>query len=163
MGSMKPMQWTNGNPGLRLRPVMPSDTAPGARTPCVMPWSWLWAALLLGCQAVAPARAQAPERAPPAAGAPPAPARPLAEMTPPVAGQERFAGVVEERLEAGSYADLAVRTDDARLRWVATMGEGRAIGTRVAVRNMGTRTDFHSRRLDRTFSELVFGVVDDAG
>jgi hypothetical protein len=86
---------------------------------------------------------------------------PLAEMTPPAGGEDRFDGVVEERLEAGSYAYLAVRTGD-RLRWVATMGEGRPIGARVVVRSMGTRTDFHSRRLDRTFSELVFGVVDDA-
>lgn len=87
---------------------------------------------------------------------------PLADMTPPAAGDERFDGVVEERLEAGSYAYLAVRTADARLRWVATMGEGRPLGTHVVVRSMGTRTDFRSRRLDRTFSELVFGVVDDA-
>jgi hypothetical protein len=86
---------------------------------------------------------------------------PLAEMTPPATGEDRFDGVVEERLEAGSYAYLGVRTGD-RLRWVATMGEGRPIGARVSVRSMGTRTDFHSRRLDRTFSELVFGVVDDA-
>ena len=127
-----------------------------------MPWEWLLAALLLGCQAVQPASAHTIETAPAAAQpTQPAPTMPLADVTPPAAGQERFEGVVEERLEAGSYAYLAVRDGDA-VRWVATMGEGRPPGTRIVVKSMGTRTDFFSRRLDRTFSELVFGVVDDA-
>jgi len=144
---------------------MATDARPLATNPCLfarLQWEWLLAALLLGCEAVRPASASAVESTPASAQSPQSsPAIPLADMTPPPAGDERFEGVVEQRLEAGAYAYLAVRSGDA-LRWVATMGEGRPPGTRVVVKSMGTRTDFFSRRLDRTFSELVFGVVDDA-
>ena len=144
-----------------------SATATAVRCPssrpifASMPWQWLLAALLLGCEAVAPASARQADPAPTAEARPTAPSIPLAEMTPPAADEKTFAGVVEERLAAGSYTYLAVRTDSA-LRWVATMGDGAPLGARVQIENMGTRTDFFSRRLDRTFPELVFGVVVDA-
>ncbi|HET6584625.1 MAG TPA: hypothetical protein VFG69_14300 [Nannocystaceae bacterium] len=125
-----------------------------------MPWQWLLAALLLGCEAVAPASARQPETAPSTPTPTAAPSPPLAGMTPPAAGEEVFDGVVEERLAAGSYTYLAVRTGGAA-KWVATMGDGAALGASVRIESMGTRTDFHSRRLDRTFPELVFGVVVD--
>lgn|SRR5689334_18527839 len=67
-------------------------------------------------------------------------------------------GVVEERLEAGSYTYLAVR-DASALRWVAVMGEGEAPGRTVQVHALGIRTDFHSARLHRDFDELVFATV----
>lgn len=149
-------RWANMRIGTAVRP------APSRPIFAAMPWQWLLVALLLGCEAVAPASARQIDPAPTAEVAPTPPAIPLAEMTPPAPGEQTFAGVVEERLAAGSYTYLAVRTDDA-LRWVATMGDGAALGARVQIKSMGTRTDFHSRRLDRTFSELVFGVVvDDA-
>jgi hypothetical protein len=69
-----------------------------------------------------------------------------------------WTGVVEERLDAGSYTYLAVR-DQAALRWVAVMGEGEAPGSNVLVHALGVRTDFHSARLDRDFAELVFATV----
>lgn len=69
-------------------------------------------------------------------------------------------GVVEQTLEAGPYSYLAVRSRD-ELRWVVIMGEPRALGTSVAIRDMGVRQNFYSRRLDRTFDELAFGVIDD--
>ncbi|MGK4002468.1 hypothetical protein WMF31_07590 [Sorangium sp. So ce1036] len=67
-------------------------------------------------------------------------------------------GVVEERLPAGSYTYLAVRTD-AAVVWAVTLGDAPPPGARVRVRSMGSRTSFHSRRLDRTFPTLVFGIV----
>lgn len=125
------------------------------------PWAWLWAALLLGCDAVAPASAAAVAQSSAPAARETAPTMPLGELVEPGPGEAEFAGVVEQRLAAGSYTYLAVRVG-AELRWVATMGPGREAGQRVHVRSMGTRTDFRSRRLDRTFAELVFGIVDDA-
>lgn len=68
-------------------------------------------------------------------------------------------GLVEERLPAGSYTYLAVRGDDGGLTWAVTLGKGEPAGARVKVRSMGRRTNFRSNRLQRTFDELVFGLV----
>lgn len=81
-------------------------------------------------------------------------AQPLAgmpELDPP---DGNFSGVVAERLDAGGYTYL--RVDDT---WVVTLGGGQAVGATVDVVSMGVRSDFRSRRLDRTFSHLVFGIV----
>ena len=75
----------------------------------------------------------------------------------PVAGDERFTGRVLERLPAGPYTYLHVATD-AGPRWVVTMGAAPSVDA-VEVRNMGTQTHFHARRLGRDFDELVFGIV----
>ncbi len=66
---------------------------------------------------------------------------------------------VEERLNAGSYTYLALRTDSRELKWAVTLGAGAPVGARVSVRSMGHKTDFHSQRLQRTFSDLTFGIV----
>lgn len=68
-------------------------------------------------------------------------------------------GVVVERLSAGRYTYLRLGTD---ARWIATTGEGAHLGDRVSVRSLGSRRDFTSSRLGRTFDELVFGVVRPA-
>ncbi len=68
----------------------------------------------------------------------------------------RFRGEVVERLHAGSYTYLQVATGDGH-RWVVTMGK--APDGLVEVRSMGTQKNFHARRLDRDFDELVFGIV----
>lgn len=86
---------------------------------------------------------------------------PLADITPVAAADREFEGIVRERLPAGSYLYLAVEHGD-RLRWIATTGSDAELGTRVHVQSMGVRHDFHSRRLDRSFDELVFGVVSPA-
>ncbi len=39
------------------------------------------------------------------------------------------------------------------------MGAGAPVGARVDVRSFGRQTSFVSRRLHRTFPELVFGLV----
>ena len=78
----------------------------------------------------------------------------------PVAGDERFTGLVLERLPAGPYTYLHVATESGA-RWVVTMGA--APEGAVEVRNMGIRKHFHARRLGREFDELVFGIVASVG
>jgi hypothetical protein len=68
-------------------------------------------------------------------------------------------GTVEERLPAGGYTYLAVRSASGRRTWAVTMGRGADVGERVQVRSFGRRVSFFSRRLQRTFPELVFGLV----
>jgi hypothetical protein len=73
---------------------------------------------------------------------------------------------VEQRLEAGSYSYLALRADDGALRWAVTMGGAVPVGALVSVRSMGHQHQFHSRRLGRTFPDLMFGIVsrvDESG
>jgi hypothetical protein len=71
-------------------------------------------------------------------------------------------GRVEQRVAAGGYTYLALKTEAAELLWAVTMGRGEPVGTRVSVRSMGHAFDFYSPRLQRTFSHLVFGIVSPA-
>ncbi|ACY16827.1 hypothetical protein [Haliangium ochraceum] len=73
-----------------------------------------------------------------------------------------FVGTVRERLPAGGYTYMDVRTNTDDSRWVVTLGEGEDAGQRVRVHNLGVRHDFHSARLERDFSLLVFGIVRSA-
>jgi len=108
--------------------------------------------LLLACGPAPTVAAPAPT--------PAAPARPVLAGPPataaPAAGDERFTGRVLERLPAGPYTYFQVATAGGA-RWVVTMGK--APDGEVEVRNMGTRKNFHARRLGRDFDELVFGIV----
>ncbi|WP_437730435.1 hypothetical protein [Sorangium sp. So ce1335] len=88
-------------------------------------------------------------------------ASPLAQLSRTAADRALIAGRVEERLPAGSYTYVAVRAGEA-LTWAVTLGDAPPPGTPVEVRSMGRRTNFHSRRLERTFPELVFGIVSRA-
>ncbi len=82
--------------------------------------------------------------------------------TEPVDGQWRqFEGTVAEVVAAGSYAYVRVDRGDQAV-WVVTMGSAPALDARVAVKGMGERHDFHSRRLDRTFDHLIFGTFKPA-
>lgn len=74
-------------------------------------------------------------------------------------GGAALRGRVEERLAAGSYTYLALRTRDDALLWAVTLGGGAPVGAEVRVRSLGRQRAFHSRRLDRTFPELTFGIV----
>ncbi len=65
-----------------------------------------------------------------------------------------FSGVVTERLGAGGYTYL--RVGDT---WVVTLGPGPSVGTPVDVISMGVKSDFRSKRLDRSFAHLVFAIV----
>lgn len=82
-----------------------------------------------------------------------------------VTGPSQFAGVVEERLPAGGYLYLRVARDGGEGVWVASLQKPLAVGDRVSVRALATRSPFPSARLDRVFPSVTFGVVslDDAG
>ncbi|WP_437964189.1 hypothetical protein WMF04_31315 [Sorangium sp. So ce260] len=88
-------------------------------------------------------------------------ANPLGQLSRSAADRALLVGRVEERLPAGSYTYLAVRTAES-LTWAVTVGDAPPPGTPVQVRSMGRKTNFHSSRLSRTFPELVFGVVSRA-
>lgn len=117
-----------------------------------LPWSL--ALLVAACGAAEPPIAKTVE-------ATPTNGPPLAGIAPVADADRDFEGIVRERLPAGSYLYLAVEHGD-RMRWIATTGSDAELGTRVRVQSMGVRHDFHSRRLDRSFDELVFGVVSPA-
>ncbi|MDB4985019.1 MAG: hypothetical protein JWN04_197 [Myxococcaceae bacterium] len=69
-------------------------------------------------------------------------------------------GRVVQRLVAGSYTYLGVQPADTRpLQWAVTLGRGQPLGSEVRVRTLGTKSDFYSRRLERSFAELRFGIV----
>jgi hypothetical protein len=87
---------------------------------------------------------------------------PFAEAAPPRAGDEKLRGRIVELLRAGSYTYASVAAADGTTRWVVTMKRGLSLGDEVEVKNMGTQRGFRSKRLGRTFDELVFGVVRPA-
>lgn len=68
-------------------------------------------------------------------------------------------GRVVETLDAGSYTYMQLALPGGGHSWVVTMGDGEAPGTEVEVIGFAEKTDFHSRRLGRTFKRLVFGLV----
>lgn len=72
---------------------------------------------------------------------------------------KRMRGRVAERLRAGSYTYLDMRLHDGGQEWIVVMGQAPATGQDIEAVNMGTRTHFHSRRLDRTFDRLTFAWV----
>lgn len=85
---------------------------------------------------------------------------PLTTLIRDAADAAPLTGVVVERIKAGGYTYLALSAaQGAEPRWVVTLGRGEALGSQVKVRSFGHRRDFYSRRLDRTFPELTFGIV----
>lgn len=68
-------------------------------------------------------------------------------------------GRIESQLVAGSYTYVELRGDDSAHYWAVTLGRAPPLGSRVRVRSFGHRRDFYSPRLQRTFPELVFGIV----
>jgi hypothetical protein len=72
---------------------------------------------------------------------------------------KRMRGRVNERLRAGSYTYLDMRLHDGTQEWIVVMGKAPAPGQEIEAVNMGTRQNFHSRRLDRTFDRLTFAWV----
>lgn len=84
---------------------------------------------------------------------------PFAEVDPPRKGDEKLTGRIVEILRAGSYTYASVQPDEGEARWVVTMRRGLSTGQEVDVKNMGTQRAFRSKRLGRTFDELIFGIV----
>ncbi|QRK11080.1 hypothetical protein JQX13_14005 [Archangium violaceum] len=73
-----------------------------------------------------------------------------------------FTGLVEERLRAGSYLYLRVRDPAGAQHWVATLSSTASAADAVQVRIFARSEDFHSKRLGRDFSPLLFGTVRSA-
>ena len=71
-------------------------------------------------------------------------------------------GSVAERLSAGSYTYLRILDATGISRWIVTVGRGLPVGRRAHVATFGTRDDFRSARLRRTFEHLEFGWVTPA-
>ncbi len=96
------------------------------------------------------------------APAEPAPAalNPLASLVRSALDEPPLYGRVEQRISAGSYTYLGLRTQQDELRWAVTMGRGEREGTTVSVRSLGFSPRFYSKRLQREFPNLVFGLVD---
>ena len=85
---------------------------------------------------------------------------PLTTLVRDAADAAPLTGIVVEKIKAGSYTYVAVSTaSGTQPRWAVTLGRGEPLGTRVKVRSFGRRREFYSRRLDRTFPELTFGIV----
>jgi hypothetical protein len=101
---------------------------------------------------LASANATAPEKTP-------AQTNPLAALVRSALDEPPLFGRVEERISAGSYTYLGLRTERG-LRWTVTMGRGEPKGTEVRVRSLGFSPSFYSKRLQRAFPNLVFGIVD---
>lgn len=83
---------------------------------------------------------------------------PLASLVRDEVDARPLEGRVREVLSAGSYTYLSLETTDGP-RWTVTMGRGQGVGTKVRVRSFGHSQNFHSKRLQRTFPDLVFGIV----
>ncbi|MCA9709008.1 MAG: hypothetical protein KDK70_24400 [Myxococcales bacterium] len=88
---------------------------------------------------------------------------PPTELVPLPPGQERMVGTVLEHLATGSYHYLRIAPEQGAPRWVVTMGGEFREGARVEVTGFGAREGFYSRRLDRRFDELTFGMVAELG
>jgi hypothetical protein len=117
--------------------------------------------------------AAAPHMSTPTAGAPAAPApapapaapNPLASATPVAGPAQALSGEILERLDAGSYVYLRVRPADAGAEtWIVlpVLEAPPADATAIRVRVMRRVERFHSRRLGREFSELLFAARDAA-
>jgi hypothetical protein len=117
----------------------------------------LVAALALACTPEGAARRESAGLAAAAPGA--AAGNPLAGASTAERGT-RLRGRVNERLRAGSYTYLDLRLGDGSQRWIVVLGKAEAEpGQDIEAVAMGTRTDFHSRRLDRTFDRLTFAWI----
>ncbi len=69
------------------------------------------------------------------------------------------AGIVTERLPSAPYVYFRVSPPAGTAQWVVTMGDCPPAGDPVVVEVMTVEHAFYSRRLDRTFDELAFGIA----
>ncbi|MDI1447438.1 hypothetical protein [Polyangium sp. 6x1] len=70
-----------------------------------------------------------------------------------------FTGRVAERVSAGSYLYLRVQDAAGTEHWVATLTSTASTAEDVEVQVFARAEDFHSKRLSRDFSPLLFGTV----
>ena len=75
----------------------------------------------------------------------------------------RLQGQVQEVIDGGSYTYLRIRTKSSGDVWAATMPMKLQKGASVVIADPMLMTDFHSKALNRTFDEIVFGTARAAG
>lgn len=105
------------------------------------------------------------EHATPAAVEAPTPARtaprsnPLVDLT---ADPSEYDATVVASLAAGEYAyvELEPAPANGERRWAVTLGELPPVGAVVHAKVAGTKHDFESRRLQRTFERLDFATLE---
>jgi hypothetical protein len=102
----------------------------------------------------APIESTARSRAP-ASAAP----NPFAQHALPAAERRSLRGTVVTRLDAGSYAYLRVRENSGAEAWLVSLAVTTPKQDRVRALVLGQADHFHSRRLDRDFSPLLFAAV----
>ena len=75
---------------------------------------------------------------------------------------ERLQGQPVEIVRAGSYTYIDLELSDGQRRWVVLLGKP-TLGPdeSLAIKVMGTRSEFRSNKLDRVFDELTFGFQVD--
>ena len=71
----------------------------------------------------------------------------------------RLQGQVQEVVDGGSYTYLRIRTKNSGDVWAATMPTKLQKGASVVIADAMLMTDFHSKALNRTFDEIVFGTA----
>jgi ribosomal 30S subunit maturation factor RimM len=75
----------------------------------------------------------------------------------------RLQGQVQEVVDGGSYTYLRIRTKDSGDVWAATLPTKLQKGASVVIADPMLMTNFHSKALNRTFKEIVFGTAQAAG
>jgi hypothetical protein len=75
----------------------------------------------------------------------------------------RLEGQVQEVIDGGSYTYLRIRTKNSGDVWAATLPMKLQKGASVVIADPMLMTDFHSKALNRTFDEIVFGTARAAG
>jgi hypothetical protein len=73
-----------------------------------------------------------------------------------------FEGVVVTRLAAGQYVYLRLRDATGAETWLVSLAATTPATARVRALAIGRAEHFHSRRLDRDFSPLLFAAVRSA-
>jgi len=85
---------------------------------------------------------------------------PLVGLSAPSAAETIFEGEVDERIDVGPYRYFAIASEDGVRRWVTTMGaQDVEVGEHVRARSFGSRPEFFSKRLSRTFDRMHFAIV----
>jgi membrane protein implicated in regulation of membrane protease activity len=72
-------------------------------------------------------------------------------------------GQVQEVIDGGAYTYLRIRTKSSGDVWAATLPTKLQKGASVVIADAMLMTDFHSKALNRTFAEIVFGTARAAG
>ncbi len=70
-----------------------------------------------------------------------------------------FAGTIAEVLDVPGYTYAHVVDDTGQERWAVTLGKDLTVGTVVDVRPFGALEDFHSKKADRHFDQMIFATL----